>query len=174
MTDDTGARDTETKLCPEARLSRPTRVKEDRQVIDLGTYIPSFFSSINNSLSRGASLRYRTDFGIGIVDWRVMSMLAIEPRIPAVRICEVTSTDKGQVSRALVSLSEAKLVDSEVVSADARKKKWWLTPAGYDLHDRILEIALEREAQLIKGCDPEDVEAFLRVARIMQGNLSKL
>lgn len=169
MTDDTG-----TDLCPQARLSRSTCDIDGRQVIDLGTYIPSFFSSINNALSRGASLRYRTDFGLGIVDWRVMSMLAIEPRIPAVRICEVTMTDKGQVSRALVSLSEAQLVDSEVVSADARKKKWWLTAAGYDLHDRILKIALEREAQLIEGCDPEDVEAFLRVARIMQRNLSKL
>jgi DNA-binding MarR family transcriptional regulator len=160
--------------CPEGRLSTSTKVIGGRQVIDLDTYIPSFLSTINNSLSRGASQRYRTEFGIGIVEWRVISMLAIEPRIPAVRICEVISTDKGQVSRALVTLADAQLVESEVISADARKKKWWLTQSGYDLHSRILKIALEREHNLIEGCDADDLEAFLRVARIMSRNVSSL
>ncbi|MEN8658453.1 MAG: MarR family winged helix-turn-helix transcriptional regulator [Marivita sp.] len=155
-------------------MSSPTKTVNGRQVIDLKTYIPGFLSTINNSLSRGASQRYRSEFGIGIVEWRVMSMLAIEPRIHAVRICDVISTDKGQVSRALVSLEKAQLVDCEVVSADIRKKKWWLTESGYDLHDRVLAIALERERRLIEGCDAQDLEAFLRVARIMNENISKL
>jgi DNA-binding MarR family transcriptional regulator len=159
--------------CPEGRLSRSVKDVDGRAVIDLDTYIPSFLSTINNALSRGASQLYRDQFGIGIVEWRVMSMLAIEPNIPAVRIGEVICTDKGQVSRALLKLSEAKLVESEIVSADVRKKNWWLNDAGYAMHARILEIALERERQLIAGCDPEDVEAFLRVARVMDRNLSK-
>lgn len=158
--------------CPEGRLSQSVREVDGKKVIDLNTYIPSFLSTINNALSRGASQKYRDQVGIGIVEWRVMSMLAIEPNIPAVRIGEVICTDKGQVSRALVSLSEANLVESEIVSADVRKKNWWLNKAGYAMHAQILEIALERERQLIAGCDPEDIEAFLRVARIMNHNLS--
>ncbi len=160
-------------LCPEGRLSRSVKDIGGREVIDLDTYIPSFLSTINNALSRGASQRYREEFGIGIVEWRVMSMLAIEPNIPAVRIGEAICTDKGQVSRALLKLSEQELVESEIVSADIRKKNWWLTDAGYSMHARILEIAIARERQLIAGCDPEDIEAFLRVARIMNRNLSK-
>jgi hypothetical protein len=35
-----------------------------------------------------------------------MAMLAIEPRIHAVRVCEVTSCDQGQVSRAPASLHD--------------------------------------------------------------------
>jgi len=125
-------------------------------------------------LSRGASQLYRDQFGIGIVDWRVMSMLAIEPKIPAVRICSVISTDKGQVSRALVRLSNKQLVSSEIVSVDVRKKKWRLTQAGLSLHDRVLQIALLREENLIGGCDADDVEAFLRVARHMAQNVSRM
>ncbi len=159
--------------CPKGRLSTSVKQVEGRTVIDLDGYIPSFLSSINNALSRGASQKYREQFGIGIVEWRVMSMLAIEANIPAVRIGEVISTDKGQVSRALLKLSEANLVESEIVSLDIRKKNWWLNAAGYDLHGRILTTALEREEQLIQGCDPQDIEAFLRVARIMSDNLSK-
>ena len=123
-------------------------------------------------MSRGASQKYRDQFGIGIVEWRVMSMLAIEPNIPAVRIGEVICTDKGQVSRALLSLSEANLAVSEIVSADVRKKNWWLNTASYAMHAQILEIGLERERQLIADCNLEDIEAFLRVTRIMNHNLS--
>lgn len=163
----------EPTACPEGRLSRSVKDIDGRTVIDLDTYIPSFLSTINNALSRGASQIYREKFGVGIVEWRVMSMLAIEPNIPAVRIGEVICTDKGQVSRALLKLSELELVESEIVSADIRKKNWWLNEAGYALHDRIMAIAIDRERRLIAGCDPDDVEAFLRVARIMDRNLSK-
>lgn len=163
---------TKALTCPEGRVSQSTRDVDGREVIDLDTYIPSFLSTINNALSRGASQKYREEFGIGIVEWRVMSMLAIEPNIPAVRVGEVIYTDKGQVSRALLKLSELDLVESEIVSADVRKKNWRLNDAGYAMHGRIVEIAIDRERHLIAGCDPEDVEAFLRVARIMDRNLS--
>ncbi len=158
--------------CPQDRISCSVKKVDGRVAIDLETYIPSFLSTINNALSRGASQQYREQFGVGIVEWRVISMLAIEPNIPAVRIGEVICTDKGQISRALLKLSELELVESEIVSADIRKKNWWLTDAGYALHAQILELAVEREKQLINGCNSEDIEAFLRVARTMKRNLS--
>ena len=161
-------------LCPEGRLSNPVKMVDGRKVVSLGSFIPGLLSRVDNAVSRGASLIFRRDFGIGMVEWRVMAMLAIEPRIHAVRICEVTSSDKGQVSRALASLHEREFVDCEVVSADVRKKKWWLTEEGYAEHDRLFSVALEREKRLIKGCDPEDLEAFLRVARIMEKNVKDL
>jgi len=158
----------------QSRLSSSVKQIDGRDIINLDTYIPSFLSKINNSLSRGASQQYRELFGVGIVEWRVISMLAIEPNIPAVRIADVISTDKGQVSRALLKLDEARLVENEIVSLDVRKKNWWLNEAGYELHAKILDIALERERKLIEGCKPKDIEAFLRVARIMDGNLQNI
>ena len=158
--------------CPQDRISSSVKKVDGRLAIDLQTYIPSFLSTINNALSRGASQQYRKQFGVGIVEWRVISMLAIEPNIPAVRIGEVICTDKGQISRALLKLSELELVESEIVSADIRKKNWWLNDAGYALHAQILELAVEREKQLINGCNSKDIEAFLRVARTMKRNLS--
>lgn len=162
------------ELCPDARISTSTKEVAGRQVVDIETYIPFFLSTINNALSRGASQVYRDRYGIGIVEWRVISMLAIEANIPAVRICEVISTDKGQVSRALVRLSQAGLVSSEVTSADVRKKNWKLTDKGYDLHDQILAVALLREEAMIDGCTPEDLEAFLRVMRLMSRNVAAI
>ncbi|MCA0871508.1 MarR family winged helix-turn-helix transcriptional regulator [Seohaeicola saemankumensis] len=160
--------------CPAARLSRSTRHNDGHQVVDLHTYVPYLLSSVNNALTRGASKLYLDRFGIGIVEWRVMSMLAIEPRIQAARVCEVIHIDKGAASRALLSLNEAGYLSFEAPGADTRKKVWWLNDRGYARHDEILAIALGREEQLIAGTDPEDLEAFLRVMRIMRGNVERM
>jgi len=160
--------------CPEGRVSKPTRRRGGRDIVDIDTYIPYFLTSVNNALSRGASARYLAEFGIGIFDWRLVSMLAIEPRIPAHRACQVVSLDKAQVSRSLKKMREFGLVDFETAEGDPRRKIWWLTDRGYDLHDRILRVALERERALIEGADPDDLEAFLRVIRIMRRNVEKL
>ena len=161
-------------LCPGNRNSSPTRNRDGRKVVNPQTYIPYFFAAINNALSRGASRIYLSSFDIGIVEWRVISMLAIEPRIPAQRICEVISLDKAATSRALSRLQERSVVSFKAQDKDPRKKIWWLNSKGYKLHDRILAIALERERNLIDGVDPEELEVFLKVVRKMRENVDLL
>lgn len=156
------------------RLSRSTQVRDGRQVVDLNNYIPHLLSAVNNALSRGASQVYLERFGIGIAEWRVMSMLAIEPRIQAAQICDIIKIDKGAASRALSGLDEKGLLAHETLHADPRKRNWWLNEAGLALHDTILAIALERESKLIAGVDPADLEAFLRAIRIMAQNVESV
>lgn len=160
--------------CPDGRKSRSTRDREGRAVVDITTYIPYFLTSVNNALSRGASQLYRDTFGVGIVEWRVVSMLANEPRIPASRACEVIALDKGATSRALTRLHDLGYLEFEAQEGDPRKKIWWLNEKGYKLHDDILALALERERQLIRDIDPDDLEAFLKVMRLMRRNVERL
>ncbi|WP_429817543.1 MarR family winged helix-turn-helix transcriptional regulator [Ensifer sp. B1-9] len=158
------------------RISSPVKIGPyDRTVLDLETYVPYFLSSINNALTRKASDNYLEEFGVGIVAWRTISMLAAEPNIPASRICDFVSLDKAAVSRALTTLNDRELVECDQVSeTDPRRKNWRLTSTGYTLHDNILAIALRREEQLIAGVDPEDLEVFLRVMRRMRLNVEKM
>lgn len=151
-----------------------TRVRNRQRVIDIDHYVPYFFATINNALSRGASRLYLERFGIGIVEWRVMSMLAIEPQIPAARICEVIALDKGATSRALERLDRAGYLSHSTLATDPRRRLWQLNPKGYKLHDQVLEIALKREARLLDGVDPDDLLVFLRVMRIMRKNVEAL
>jgi DNA-binding MarR family transcriptional regulator len=159
---------------PDRRQSSPTRILGQRRVVNIDGYIPYFLTAVNNALSRGASARYVRDFGVGIGEWRVMSMLAIEPGIAAARICAVVAMDKGAVSRALCRLETLKLLRTTHSKSDPRRRSLSLTRAGYDLHDKILGAALEREAALTGGVDPDDLEAFLRVMRIMRANVNNL
>ena len=47
----------------------------------LDSYTPAYLTFLANKLYGGASAIYRRRFGVGIVEWRIMSLLAIEPWI---------------------------------------------------------------------------------------------
>lgn len=160
--------------CPEARLSAPVVEQDGARVLNLNAYVPHLLASVNNPLSAGASATYLRRFGVGVVEWRVISSLRIEPGIPAARICAVFAGDKGAVSRALKRLKVRGVAWFRADQVDPRRKIWWLTDAGSALHDEIIEVALERERQLIAGVDPEDLEGFLRAMRRMQANVASL
>lgn len=156
------------------RISCPTKYVEGRQVIDIENYSPYLLVAVNNTLSRGASRKYIHQFGIGIVEWRTMSMLAIEPGVTAARICQIVSLDKGATSRALKALNSRGNLKFEQSKTDERQKFWRLSEAGYDMHDEILKVALEREKQLICGVESEEFEVFLRVMRKMRHNVERI
>lgn len=160
--------------CPEGRLSQPTAFRDGLEILNLDAYVPFFLAAVNNALSRGASGLYRSAFGIGIVDWRVIGTLAIEPGATAGRICEVIALDKGATSRSLQFLSERGYLTHVATGKDSRKRRWWLNDSGYALHGAVLNLALERERRLVRNVAPPDLEVFLRVMRIMRANLDTI
>lgn len=164
--------DTTARVLP--RLTSSVKKVGGRDVINVQNYVPYFFAAINNALSRGASKRYLEAFGIGIVEWRIISMLAIEPQISATRICEVVALDKSSTSRGLKSLDRKALLDSDDAGSDTRRKVWRLNSAGEALHDKIIAVALERERRLLAGIDGADLEIALRVMRQMRQNVEVL
>jgi predicted transcriptional regulator len=78
--------------------------------LDLDRYVPAFITFIANKLSNSATAFYQRQFGVNVTEWRIMSLLAIEPGIPASRICHVIGFDKGPVSRTLAGLEKRGLV----------------------------------------------------------------
>lgn len=153
------------------RFSSPTRIVDNRRVIDVDNYVPYFFASINNALSRGASQLYLDAFGVGIVEWRIISILATEPKIQAQRVCDVVDLDKSSTSRGLKSLLEKGYVEFSEPERDTRRRVWWLNDKGFDLHENIITIALDRERRLLHGVDAADLEIALRVMRQMRENI---
>lgn len=169
-----GAETDDAKAGGEARRSRSTTVRDGIEILDITNYVPFFLSSINNALSRGASAIYREKFGLGITEWRTISMLAIEPGITAARICDVINLDKAAASRALATLDSMGYLESVSSETDPRKRTWSLNEAGYALHGTILKLAIGREEALLKGVDPQDLEATIRAMRIMMKNVEML
>jgi len=159
-------------------MDKPAAVEEEEvaagSAIDLSRYVPSYITLIANKWARNASALYIREFGIGIVDWRLMSLLAIEPWIQASRVDEVVGMDKGAVSRSLRGLEKSGLVMTRRNVVDPRRREMALTPAGREMHDKIARIALARESVLLSGFSEEERDVLLGFMVRMRRNLSEL
>jgi|APMI01.1.fsa_nt_gi DNA-binding MarR family transcriptional regulator len=135
--------------------------------LDLERYVPALLTFITNKLTHGASSLYRKHFGVGVIEWRCMALLAIEPWIAPGRICQVIGLDKAAVSRSVRSLQEAGLVEVRANSHRSRFLEVALTDKGRALHDRIIRVAFERERRLLADLAPEEREILIRALNKM-------
>ena len=158
----------QTAAVPESR--KPARPR--RKVVDLTHYAPAYFTWIANKLSSGASQAYLAAFDVGIETWRLLVLLAIEPSLSAQRICKVIGMDKASVSRAFKSMQQRGLITIGLDAQDGRLRVASITPAGRELHDQILGIALERERALMSALTPQEREVLLGLLRRLHDNLS--
>ena len=154
---------------PAAESEQP--IPDGGPILDLTRYVPALLTFVSNKLTRSGSALYRRHFGVGITEWRILAMLAVEPSIPATRICQVIGLDKGPVSRSLAFMERRGLVTIRADEADTRRRLATLTPAGRDLHDRIIVVALERERRLLSCLTPEQRTTLVEVLNLLHDNL---
>jgi DNA-binding MarR family transcriptional regulator len=147
--------------------------RRSAQALDMEAFVPSALTNLAQRITTTASAAYRPRFGVGITDWRVMAMLAAEPWIAPVKICEATGLDKAAVSRSLRDLSQAGLVEARAGEPNQRRLPFALTPSGLKVHDELVTVAREREARLLKGFSAEErkllAEFIARMRREVEG-----
>jgi DNA-binding MarR family transcriptional regulator len=114
---------------------------------------------------------YSRNFGVNVTDWRIMSLLAIEPGIPASRICHVIGFDKGPVSRTLAMLQKRGLVTIRTDPNDGRSHSISLTAKGRNVHDKVIVAALERERKLLSCLKESEREVLIDLLRRIHDNL---
>ncbi len=111
-------------------------------------YVPYLLGRISKGMASAASELYRRRLGVGINDARILVVLARRPRITGKELADDTALNKSVVSRSLRVLRRKGLV--RIVPDDGRLEVE-LTAAGRDMHDRVSQVALEREALMLKG-----------------------
>ena len=141
------------------------------QTLDLDRYVPAFITFIANKLSNTANGFYQKNFAVNVTEWRIMSLLAIEPGIPASRICHVIGFDKGPVSRTLAALQKRGLIAIRTDPNDGRSHSISLTARGRATHDKVIVAALERERRLLSCLDKDEREVLIDLLRRLHENL---
>lgn len=157
-----------------ANVSRPTAIQKAAkggQLLDLERYVPALITFIANKLSRSATTFYQTHFGVNVTEWRILSLLALEPGIPASRICHVIGFDKGPVSRTLALLQKRDLVSIKTDPLDGRSHSISLTAKGRATHDDVIVVALERERRLLGCLRKDEQETLIKLLFRIHGNL---
>jgi DNA-binding MarR family transcriptional regulator len=144
---------------------------DDGPLLDLDRYVPAFITFIANKLSNSATVFYQRNFGVNVTEWRIMSLLAIEPGIPASRICYVIGFDKAPVSRNLAMLQKRGLVVIRTAPDDGRTHAISLTARGRVVHDKVYAAAIERERRLLSCLKKEEREVLIDMLRRLHENL---
>lgn len=160
-----------------SRATRPQGDAAERDhpdhalTLDLDRYVPAFITFIANKLSNSATAFYQRNFGVNVTEWRIMSLLAIEPGIPASRICSVIGFDKGPVSRTLAAMKKRGLIAIRSDPADGRSHSIALSAKGRATHDKVIIAALAREQRLLSCLDKQEQETLIVLLRRLHDNL---
>ena len=141
------------------------------RTLDLERYVPAFITFIANKLSNSATTFYQRNFGVNVTEWRIMSLLAIEPGIPASRICHVIGFNTGPVSRTLAMMEKRGLIAIRTDPNDGRSHSIALTARGRATHDKVIVAALERERRLLSCLDKQEQEVLIDLLRRLHENL---
>lgn len=159
---------------PASKVRSSVRNTPDGPVLDLDKYLPGLFTLIASNLSGGASSAYLSLYAVGIETWRVMVMLAIEGRVTAQRMVQLLDADKGAISRTFKTMQEQGLLHLEADANDGRVRHAVFTDKGRELHDRILRLALVREAAAISVLSDAELETLRGLLRRVYMNLPQV
>jgi DNA-binding MarR family transcriptional regulator len=155
-------------------MARSTKSSIKSKVLNREKYIPFHLINLANGLSRSASRVYLANFDIGIIEWRILSILSIESSVTSVHICQSIELDRAAASRSLRVLEEMKLVTVTKDKADNRKRLIIITAKGKSLHDKILEIALKREKLLLKGLSKDQLTELRMTLKALSENATEV
>ena len=128
--------------------------------------------ALANRISSSASRIYLRDFGVGVMEWRVLALAALRPAISAAEISQMSGVDKSPVSRAIQTLVGRGLMQARGDAGDNRRILLSLTASGEALHDRIIEVSLERDDQLLAGLSAAERAALFGLFRRLAANLA--
>lgn len=139
----------------------------------LERFLPAIITLISNRLVSTGTVTYGAAFDIGLMDVRVMTIIAAEPNISATRIVEAVGLNKGAVSRVLKSLVERELVVA-AAPFDPRRHLYALTSKGRRISNAAIKVANMRHDVLLEGLSEEQVATLVELLNVLVKNTQKL
>lgn len=120
-----------------------------------------------NALSRGAALRYRQEFGVSLMEWRILALLGGFAPLTLRDLARESGLDKAQASRAVKALVERGLVERESGSTDGREVALRLSAEGQRVQDGLMQAAREREAAFRAALPPGSLATLEEAIRLL-------
>ena len=153
--------------------SGPTRARPNRTV-DFERGIPFLVAALGNKLSDIASRGVRKELGIGLMEWRILALLAVEAAATPARIGQVAGVDKSVVSRAAGSLERRGLVTIVPDPTASRQTRLALTAKGLEMHDLGISMAYAHNDELLHGFTDAERDQLAELLRRATANLSRM
>lgn len=129
-------------------------------ILRLDDWLPYQCSVVTNRVSSMLARMYHEEFGIGVVEWRLLANLGSFSPMSAKELSETTAMDQVSVTRALSSLVSKKLVSRRVDGKDRRKVVLRLTKDGAAAYERVMPLAQAIERELVSEMTPQEIDAL--------------
>ncbi len=134
-------------------------------LLRLEEFLPYRVNVVASLVSRAMSRIYSKRHGIGVPEWRIIATLGQHGAMTGKAIGAHSHMHKTKVSRAVAHLEGRKLIGRRINRADMRESFLSLTPAGREVYDDLVPIALAFARHLMEVVDPADRAAFDRALR---------
>ena len=105
---------------------------------------------------RSSSREYARQFGMGIPEVRLINIIGAMPWTNAQELVEISSMDKGLVSRSLSTLTKRGYLRRMQDQEDRRCFTLKLTPTGQKIYLQIKKTKEQRHRQTVAGMTPEE------------------
>lgn len=150
-------RDVATSTLPKPRSRR---LPPDDVAMDLQTFFPYRLAVLAEQVSLAVEPVYAARFRLSRQEWRILAVVGPRVQISTADVCRTTTLDKMQVSRAIQSLEERGLVKRFSPADDLRRKTVALTATGRALYRRIVPLASQREAAILRDLSSQELAQF--------------
>lgn len=131
----------------------------------LADFLPYQLSVTSNAVSSLIAGRYRARFGLKITEWRVMAVLGDARAATQRQLAEATLMDKVAVNRACKVLEDRGLIARQPNASDGRSHLLELTGEGRAIHDEVMPLAYESEAEIFSVLNADEREQFSNFLR---------
>ncbi|HET6182940.1 MAG TPA: MarR family winged helix-turn-helix transcriptional regulator [Acetobacteraceae bacterium] len=123
---------------------------------ELNEYLPFRLAVAATAVSRLLARRFNEAHGLGISEWRVLSVIGKQGVVSPSVIGNMAAMDKVKVSRAGANLVARGMVKQSPDPRDGRGRLLRLTRKGATAYRGLLAIARETEEELSRGMTKAD------------------
>jgi len=142
--------------------------------VKIERYAIGQINMLANKLATKSSEAYKKNFGIGIMEWRVLAILAISNNNSVQSITDIIGLDKGAVSRALKKLVDKGYVTIQEDEFNKRAYIINITCQGRSLHDQVYDFSMQREEKLLSGLDERKKDELFQFLKYLKETIDEL
>jgi DNA-binding MarR family transcriptional regulator len=137
------------KTFPQASLERWLDPGKDGRKLEVEDFLSMRFANLSALFHRKVTRRYLLSHGIGLPEWRTMTILAHHAPISTRALRDISEMDKGQMSRALDVLARRGLIRRDPDANHLLRQVINITEAGHSLYNEIMPDARRSQAMLL-------------------------
>ncbi len=135
----------------------------DRFAAGLTSFVTFRLARVQNKLNAQASAMLSAHSDLSLTEWRMISLINASGETSAAELSRTAQMDKGQISRALKSLTAKGCVATRTSASDQRQSLLSLSPAGIAIHRRLVAIMRRRQERLTQAMSDTELETLYAV-----------